>query len=53
MATVQGPAVTLAVDGHFFGSAASTTSARLAHSPLRLYCSGVALRVTAVRIYSL
>ena len=50
---MQGPAVTLAVDGHFFGTAASTTSARLAHSPLRLYCSGVALRIVAVRIFTL
>lgn len=52
-ATVQGNAVSLAVDGHFFGSAASTTSAQLAHTPLQIICSGVALRVVALRIFSL
>lgn len=48
--SVQGAQATFFVDGHYFGSANSGISTRLAHSPIRLTCSGVAIRVSTLRI---
>ncbi|HEV7127430.1 MAG TPA: hypothetical protein VGN32_08290 [Ktedonobacterales bacterium] len=50
---VRASQATLYVDGHFFSSVNSALSARLARSPIRLTCSGVAMRVSALRILAL
>jgi hypothetical protein len=49
---IDGPSVSLSVDGHFFVVAASTKSAPLATGPLKVAVSGAQVRITAIRVYA-
>ncbi|HEX9057998.1 MAG TPA: hypothetical protein VF818_10750 [Ktedonobacterales bacterium] len=50
---VRGSAVVFSVDGHTFSSAVSTQTHTLSSGPLRILCSSVEIRVSAIRVWAL